>query len=61
MKKSTKSIFESFDEPGAFEKDANGNYKNPTIHNIWIGFKNWYEKKNQPNAGDASSPREEKG
>jgi len=38
-----RDVFESFD---AFsfnlKKDKYGNYINPAVHEIWVGFKNWF-------------------
>ena len=46
MKPKTKTelreIFEGFDHSLKAQRDERGNYRSAIIHNIWIGFKNWY-------------------
>jgi len=38
-----RAIFETFDSPSTFEKDAYGNYKDPVVQNLWAGFQKWME------------------
>lgn len=45
--KKIRGIFESFDGKRTFKQDRYGNYINPNVHNLWIGFKDWVEK-NRP-------------
>ncbi len=40
--KKIREIYEAFDGPSTFEKDKYGNYEDAVVHNIWVGFKNWY-------------------
>jgi hypothetical protein len=44
MSEKAREIFEQFDTPNTFKKDKHGNYLNADVHNIWVGFKNWYIK-----------------
>lgn len=40
-----REIFESFDGPSTFKKDKHENYNSTDVHNIFVGFKNWYIEK----------------
>lgn len=38
-----REIFEEFDGPSVMKKDEHGNYINTYIHNIYVGFRRWYQ------------------
>ena len=48
-----RGIFEEFYDNLMAQRDAEGNYRNATTHNIWIGFKRWYKANVDDLAGEA--------
>ena len=37
-----RKAFETFDKGYMFQRDKHGNYNQPIVHNLFIGFKNWW-------------------
>ena len=44
MDKEIRKIFETFDGKSTFNTGKHGNYTSPDVHNLWVGFKNWYSR-----------------
>ncbi|MGD8567353.1 MAG: hypothetical protein PVJ39_04660 [Gammaproteobacteria bacterium] len=40
-----REVFEQFDGKSFFAKDKHGNYTAFNVHNLWVGFKDWYIRK----------------
>jgi len=42
MIEEAREIFEDFEPSIKQQKDNRGNYRNHVVHNLFVGFKNWY-------------------